>query len=67
MAIAVEAFSSWKSPLILGFGILGLGVSSLVPIAYSIAGSVKNIDKAVGISIISISVYGVFISISLYS
>tara|TARA_B100000686_G_C16374262_1_gene754143 strand:- start:280 stop:501 length:222 start_codon:yes stop_codon:yes gene_type:complete len=31
-----------------------------VPLAYSIAGKVKEIDSAVGISIISIAGYGVF-------
>ena len=45
---------------IIGFSVLGLGISSIVPLAYSIAGKVKEIDSAVGISIISISGYGVF-------
>lgn len=45
---------------ILGFGILGMGISSIVPLAYSLAGNIKEVDSAVGISIISISAYGVF-------
>ena len=45
---------------IIGFCIIGLGISSLVPLAYSIAGKTVNIDSAVGISIISIAAYGVF-------
>tara|TARA_Y100000590_G_C15724449_1_gene1014685 strand:- start:1771 stop:2925 length:1155 start_codon:yes stop_codon:yes gene_type:complete len=45
---------------ILGFSLLGIGISNLVPLAYSIAGKVKGIDSAVSISIISISAYGVF-------
>ena len=45
---------------IIGFSTLGMGASSIIPIAYSLAGKVKGIDSAVGITIISISVYGVF-------
>ncbi len=46
---------------IIGFSLLGIGASSIVPIAYSIAGKVKGIDSGVGITIISIAVYGTFI------
>ena len=45
---------------IIGFSILGFGISSIVPLAYSLAGNIEGIDSAVGISIISISTYGVF-------
>ena len=45
---------------IIGFGVLGFGASSIVPLAYSIAGKIKGVDSAVGITIISISVYGIF-------
>ncbi len=46
---------------ILGFAILGIGSSSIVPIAYSLAGKIKGIDSGVGITIVSVAVYGTFI------
>ena len=46
---------------ILGFALLGLGASSVVPIAYSLASQIKGIDSGVGITIISVAVYGTFI------
>ena len=46
---------------IIGFGLLGLGTSSIVPMAYSLVTRIKGIDSGVGISIISIAVYGTFI------
>ena len=45
---------------IIGFSVLGLGISNIIPLAYSISGKIDNIDSAVSISIISISAYGVF-------
>ncbi len=44
----------------IGFGVCGFGISSIVPLAYSLAGKIEGVDSAVGISIISIAVYGVF-------
>ena len=52
-------FSSIYSAII-GFGITGLGMSSIVPLAYSIVGNLKDVDSAVAISIISIAAYGTF-------
>ncbi len=46
---------------IFGFAILGMGASSIVPIAYSLAGKIKGIDKGVGITIVSVAVYGTFL------
>jgi len=46
---------------ILGFAILGVGGSSIIPIAYSLAGKIKGIDSGVGITIVSVAVYGTFI------
>jgi MFS family permease len=46
---------------ILGFTFLGLGSSSVVPMAYSLASKIKGVDSGVGITIISIAVYGTFI------
>jgi len=57
--IVIFYFSSVFSSII-GFSLLGLGVSNIVPLSYSIAGKVQGVDSAVGISIISISAYGVF-------
>ena len=45
---------------ILGFAILGIGTSSIIPIAYSLAGKIKGIDGGIGITIVSIAVYGTF-------
>ena len=45
---------------IVGFSILGFGISNIIPLAYSISSKIDNIDSAVSISIISISAYGVF-------
>ena len=46
---------------ILGFGLLGIGASSIIPMAYSMASKTKGIDSGVGITIISVAVYGTFI------
>ena len=45
-----------KTGGIIGFSILGFGISGIIPLSYSLAGKVKGIDSAVGISIISISI-----------
>ena len=47
-------------PSVLGFAILGIGTSSIIPIAYSLAGKIKGIEGGVGITIVSIAVYGTF-------
>ena len=46
---------------ILGFAILGIGGSSIIPISYSLAGKIEGIDSGVGITIVSVAVYGTFI------
>ena len=46
---------------LLGFALLGMGASSIVPLAYSLASNVKGVDSGVGITIISVAVYGTFI------
>ena len=40
---------------ILGFAILGIGTSSIIPIAYSLAGKIKGIEGGIGITIVSTS------------
>ena len=45
---------------IIGFSIVGMGISSIIPLAYSLAGKIEGIESSVGISIISISTYGCF-------
>ena len=57
--IILTFFESITSSII-GFALLGIGTSSIIPIAYSLAGKIKGIDSGVGISIISIAVYGTF-------
>ena len=46
---------------ILGFSLLGLGSSSIIPITYSLAAKIKGIESGVSITIISLFVYGTFI------
>ena len=48
----------WSS--LMGFGLAGLGVSNLVPVAYSQAGKSTNIETPLAIAIISIFTYGTF-------
>ena len=43
-----------------GFALLGIGTSSIIPIAYSLAGKAKGIDSGAAIAIVSIAVYGTF-------
>ena len=38
-----------------------MGTSSIVPMAYSLVSKIEGIDSGVGITIISIAVYGTFI------
>ena len=57
--VILYSFDSLISSII-GFSTLGMGASSIVPIAYSLSSKVQGIDSAVGITIMSISVYGVF-------
>jgi len=47
---------------IVGFALLGLGSSAIVPMAYSLVSKIKGVDSGVGITIISIAVYGTFIA-----
>ena len=53
-------FNTILSSLV-GFALLGIGASSIVPIAYSLASKIKGIDSGVGITIVSVAVYGTFI------
>ena len=53
-------FSSIFSSII-GFAILGLGSSSIIPITYSLASKIKGVDSTVAITIVSIVVYIFFI------
>ena len=46
---------------VLGFALLGLGASSIVPMIYSLVSNIEGLDSSVGITIISISVYGTFL------
>ena len=45
---------------IIGFALLGIGTSAIVPIAYSLAGKAEGIDSGAAIAIVSIAVYGTF-------
>ena len=56
----VIAFSSSLFFAIIGFIIAGFCVSSVIPICYTYGSSIKGVDPTVGISIITIGTYGVF-------
>ena len=45
---------------ILGFVIAGFGVASIVPICYTLISRIKNLDQTVGVTIITLAVYGNF-------
>ena len=45
---------------ILGFIIAGFGVASIVPICYTLVSRVENLDQTVGVTIITLAVYGNF-------
>ena len=45
---------------IIGFVIAGFGVSSVVPICYTLVSRIKNLDQTIGITIITLAVYGNF-------
>jgi len=52
--------SSSISISILGFIVAGFGVSSVVPICYTLVSRIENLDQTVGVTIITIAVYGNF-------
>jgi MFS family permease len=54
------AFSDNLYLSIFGFALSGFGVSSIIPICYTLASSVRNLDPTLGITIITIAVYGFF-------
>ena len=60
LSLIILIFFNSIVPSILGFAILGIGTSSIIPIAYSLAGKIKGIEGGVGITIVSIAVYGTF-------
>ncbi len=45
---------------ILGFIIAGFGVASIVPICYTLISRIKDLDQTVGVTIITLAVYGNF-------
>ena len=57
--IIILMFNSIFSSII-GFSVLGFGISSIIPLSYSLAGKIEGVSSTVGISIISIAAYGVF-------
>ena len=60
IGVTVVLFSKVVLISIIGFVIAGLGVSSVIPICYTLASSIKNINPTVGITVITIAVYGDF-------
>ena len=60
IGVTVVLFSKVVLISIIGFVIAGLGVSSVIPICYTLASSIKNINPTIGITVITIAVYGDF-------
>ena len=60
LGVLIVLFSKVVLFAIIGFVIAGLGVSSVIPICYTLASSIKNINPTVGITVITIAVYGDF-------
>ena len=60
LGVIIILFSEIVLFSIVGFIIAGLGVSSVIPICYTLASSIKNINPTVGITVITIAVYGDF-------
>ena len=56
----VIASSSSLTLAVIGFILAGFSVSSIIPICYTFGSSIKNVNPTVGITIITIGVYGVF-------
>ena len=57
--IIILMFNSVFSSIV-GFSVLGFGISSIIPLSYSLAGKIEGVSSTVGISIISIATYGMF-------
>ena len=58
-SIIIFSFNSVFSSVV-GFSLFGIGISNIIPLAYSISGKIPNVESAVGITVISISAYGIF-------
>ncbi len=56
----IIALSSSLTLAVIGFIIAGFSVSSIIPICYTFGSSIENVNPTVGITIITIGVYGVF-------
>ena len=59
LSLALFMPNPWLS--ITGFFFVGLGLSSIVPIAYSIAGSAKNLPPGVGLAMVTTVGYSGFL------
>ena len=60
VGLLIVLFSKVVTITIIGLIISGLGISSVIPICYTLVSSIKNINPTVGITVITIAVYGNF-------
>ena len=60
LGLLIVLFSKVVTITIIGLIISGLGISSVIPICYTLVSSIKNINPTVGITVITIAVYGNF-------
>jgi len=60
VGLLIVLFSKVVTITIIGFIISGLGISSVIPICYTLVSSIKNINPTLGITVITIAIYGNF-------
>ncbi|HGM6155412.1 TPA: MFS transporter [Pseudomonas aeruginosa] len=58
LGMLVALFSPWPALSIAGFGVVGLGLSVMVPIVISAAGNQPGIDPVIGVAAVSTVGYG---------
>jgi MFS family permease len=61
MGLTLAVMFALPSVTIVGFFLVGIGLSSIVPIAYSIAGNVKGLPAGVGIAMVTTVGYAGFL------
>lgn len=54
------SFSTTIHLSIIGFIFAGFGISSIIPICYTLSSSIKDLNPTIGITIITIAIYGFF-------
>jgi MFS family permease len=61
VGLAIALLFPFTYPAIMGFFLVGLGLSTIVPITYSIAGSTKDLPSGVGLAMVTTVGYAGFL------